>query len=28
MKEVFNLTEYGKAILEMLKEAIDLAGGD
>jgi|SRR5215471_13753731 len=27
-KEVFKLTEYGKAILEVLKEAIDLAGGD
>ena len=27
-KEVFKLTEYGKAILEVLKEAIDLAAAD
>ncbi len=27
VKEVFKLTEYGKAILEVLKEAIELAGG-
>jgi len=27
-KEVFKLTEYGKAVLEVLKEAIELAGGD
>ena len=28
VKEVFKLTEYGKAVLEVLKEAIELAGGD
>jgi|SRR5215472_10215741 len=28
VKEVFKLTEYGKTVLEVLKEAIELAGGD
>ena len=28
VKEVFGLTEYGKAVLEVLKEAIELAGND
>lgn len=28
VKELFKLTEFGKAVIEVLKEAIELVGGD